>query len=369
MGRRSNQGFFESPHAVTYTLILLNSAAFALCLSGNSLMRIDPATLLRYGAIHQDALSGGEYWRFIAYAFLHANVLHFGLNMLCIAAWSGLLESRLGATYFTLVYLASAIGGGLASAYGHAGPFLGVGASGAISGIVGALLSLTILGRLTLSPQFFVITIGGNVMLAARIPHVDWLAHLGGFTAGFAACALLDGLEGLNRYWLRCKFPEFVKFALALAAALGAGILFLEMPPASGNGIYMDVAVWTAAVLLAIKLADLILSRPKGLAMLALAIAALYAAFPIAATAAIANPLPGYCLKARELAKAQAGLDTLVPYIDIACGHTALWPFMLPLLTFVATILLLRPELRRGLNDVGFIANNVRAERKRRPGV
>jgi membrane associated rhomboid family serine protease len=119
MGQGGKRAFFESPHAVTYTLILLNSAAFGLCLLGNSLVRIDPATLLHYGALYQDALTRKEYWRLVAYAFLHANVLHFGLNMLCIAAWSGLLEQRLGATYFIVVYLASAIGGGIASVFGH----------------------------------------------------------------------------------------------------------------------------------------------------------------------------------------------------------------------------------------------------------
>ena len=139
LGQRGKQAFFKSPHAATYILIFLNSVAFGLCLLGNSPVRIDPATLFHYGALYQDALARKEYWRLAASAFLHANVLHFGLNMLCIAAWSGLLEQRLGATYFVIVYLASAIGGAVASIHGHPGPFLGVGASGAISGIVGEL--------------------------------------------------------------------------------------------------------------------------------------------------------------------------------------------------------------------------------------
>ena len=137
------------------------------------------------------------------------------------------VENRLGATYFLIVYLVSAVGGGIASIEGHGGAFLTVGASGAISGIVGALLCLTILGKLPLTLQFFMVVIGINVLFSMNAAHVDWLAHLGGFTAGFAVCALLDTAENLNRYWLRCKFPEFVKSGMA-AAFTGAALLYFR---------------------------------------------------------------------------------------------------------------------------------------------
>ena len=267
MRRQNGQAFFQSPHAVTYILILMNAAMFAVSLIGSSLTRIDPATLFHYGALYPEVLPKQQYWRLIGYAFLHANVLHFGLNMLCIAAWSGLLEHRLGATYFLIVYLAWAVGGGVASLYGHSGAFLGVGASGAISGIVGGLLCLTILGKLALSPQFFIITIGVNGVLAARVANVDWLAHLGGFTAGFAACAVLDSLEELNRYWLKCKFPEFVKFGFVAACILGTALLYVEA--ASGTkSITVHAVEWGVSIVLSVKLADLILARQKGLGSL-----------------------------------------------------------------------------------------------------
>jgi rhomboid protease GluP len=368
MGQGSKLGFFASPHAATYIIILLNSAVFALCLIGSSLARIDPVTLFQNGALYHGALSRSEYWRLIAYAFLHANVLHFGLNMLCIGAWCGVLEHRLGATYFVIVYLASAIGGGIASIYGHPGPFLGVGASGAISGTVGALLCLTLLGKLSLSPQFFVVTIGANAVLAANVPNVDWMAHLGGFAAGFAAVGVLNALEIFNRYWLRCKFPEFVKFGIALAAAFTAGFVFLETPPDS-SGIGIRAAEAGLAMLVAIKLTDLVLSRPKGLAVLAPAMAALYAVVAAVAMSAMADRFSAYCIKLQNLAKAQPWAIGASPFIDTACGHTGVWPFVPIPIAFVMGLLLLRPELRRGLNDVGFIANTLRAERRRRAGL
>jgi rhomboid protease GluP len=369
MGQRGKLAFIASPHAATYTLILLNSAVFGLSLLGSSLARIDPATLFHYGALYQGALSRQEYWRLIAYAFLHANVLHFGLNMLCIGAWCGILEHRLGATYFLIVYLASAIGGAIASIYGHPGAFLGVGASGAISGVVGALLCLTLLGRLTLSAQFFVVTIGANVLLAARVPNVDWAAHLGGFAAGFISIAVLDGLEVFNRYWLRCKFPEFAKLGIAIAAVFAAWFLILQTPLASDGDLAARAVEGSTALLIAIKAADLILGRPKGLAILALAIAALYAALAAIGLSALAGRLPAYCINALDLTKAKTWAASAAPYVEAACRNTGLWPLVLAPFVFVAGLMLLRPELRRGLNDVGFIPNTLRAERRRREGL
>jgi membrane associated rhomboid family serine protease len=368
MGQRGKQTFFASPHAVTYILILLNSAVFGVCLLGNSLARIDSGTLFHYGALYHGALSRQEYWRLVAYAFLHANVLHFGLNMLCIGAWCGLLEHRLGATYFLIVYLASAIGGAIASIYGHPGVFLGVGASGAISGVLGALLCLTLLGRLTLSAQFFVVTIGANVLLAARVPNVDWAAHLGGFATGFASIAVLDALEGFNRRWLRCKFPEFVKLGIAIGAVFAAWFLYLETSLASGSETGVRIAEGILTLLIAVKLTDLLLARPKGLAILALAIAALYAALAAIGMSAMAGGFPAYCMKANDFAKAQT-MAAATPFLDAACRHAGLWHLVLAPIVFVASLMLLRPELRRGLNDVGFIANTFQAERRRRQGL
>jgi membrane associated rhomboid family serine protease len=368
MRRGRSQAFFESPHAVTYILILLNAAVFGLTLIGSSPVRIDSATLFNDGALYQDTLARKEYWRFVAYAFLHANILHFGLNMVCIAAWSGLLEHRLGATYFLAVYLASAIGGGIASLYGHAGPFLTVGASGAISGIVGALLCLTILGKLALSPQFFIVTIGINGILAARVPNVDWLAHAGGFTAGFASCALLNTLETFNRYWLRCKFPEFVKFGIAAVSVFIVLVLYFYVP-SSGRELAIYGAECGALILLLIKLADLALSRPKGLAVLALVIACFYASASFAIADALITRLPAYCEKVQSFAAASEAIREAKPYIAGACRYTSFLPALLALLTLIACLLLLWPEFRRGMNDVGFVANTLRAERNRRHGL
>ena len=368
MRQRERQSFFESPHAVTYVLILLNAVVFAITLMGSSLTRIDPATLFHYGALYPGVLPRQEYWRLIAYAFLHTNVLHFGLNMLCLAAWSGPLEHRLGATYFLFVYVVSAVGGGLASLYGHAGVFLGVGASGAISGIVGGLLCLTILGKLALSWQFFIVTIGLNGVMAVQVANVDWIAHLGGFTAGFAACAVLDSLEHLNRHWLKCKFPEFVKFGIAIACLLGLSLLSPEIASAS-QSVPAHTIEWGSGILLSIKLADLILDRRKGLGILALGTALFYGLLPWAVDSATSGAFQSYCIKAQSFAANGGMFWEATSLLSAICQHAALWPLVLGPIVFGVVLLILRRELFRGLRDAGFVANTLRAERNRRRGL
>ncbi len=363
MGQRVSESFFGSPHAVTYLVILLNSAMFALTLIGNSPMRIDSATLYHYGALYKPAIEQHEYWRLIAYAFLHGNIVHLALNMLCIGAWAGILEQRLGAAYFILVYLASAIGGGIASVEGHGDAFLSIGASGAISGIVGALLCLTILGKLPLSAQFFMVVIGVNVLFSANVAHVDWLAHLGGFTAGIAACALLDAVEHVNRYWLRCKFPEFVKSGIAAAFA-GAVLLYFDRYGEAGENAWLPALGAFAGLAAAVKLADIVLSLPKGLAVLAFVMAGLWGFLAYAASTAAPDFLAPYCEELASLSASAAVLSGAV------CGHTSLWPAILAVAGFLAALFFLRGELRRGLNDAaGFAASGFAAERRRREGL
>jgi len=89
----------------------------------------------------------GEYWRLFTAGFLHANILHIGLNMWCL--WSlGRLSERLFGKWQTIaIYMVTGVGGALLSiAYDHQRSELG--ASGAIFGLVGAVLAGVKFGNL-----------------------------------------------------------------------------------------------------------------------------------------------------------------------------------------------------------------------------
>ena len=96
-----------------------------------------------------------------------------------------------------------------------------------------------------LGANFFVVNIGLNAALSATVPNLDWASHLGGFAAGLIACAILDLVEKANAFFLRCKFPEFVKANLAVALGL-AGWMVWSSRPAN-----MALSVEGAALMLA----------------------------------------------------------------------------------------------------------------------
>ena len=202
--------FFAMPHAAVYVLIAVNIIIFALCVRQSGGAAISGEILFAHGAMYAGALDRHEYWRLLAYGFLHANLLHLATNMLCLALWGAHLERRVGPFYFIVIYLCAVIGGAIVGRYTHADPYLTVGASGGISGVLGALLCLWILGKIDATAGFFVINIGLNVALAFSVRNIDWGAHFGGFAFGLIACALIDLLGRANALVLRCKFPEYL---------------------------------------------------------------------------------------------------------------------------------------------------------------
>jgi hypothetical protein len=194
--------------------------------------------------------------------------LHLATNMLCLVLWGGHLEKRIGSFYFAVVYLAALIGGGIVSDLTHSGAYLTVGASGAVSGILGALLCLWLLGRVDLAANFFVVNIGLNVVLALSFSRIDWSGHLGGFAAGLISCAVLDLLEKVIAHIFRCKFPEFVKMNGLIV--LGAPMVYFvgskAISPPLGAEAWVLLAACTMACFALVKALDLLLSMKKGLA-------------------------------------------------------------------------------------------------------
>jgi membrane associated rhomboid family serine protease len=279
---RTNRSFFAGPHAAVFLLLTANILFFGLCLAQTGMVAIPTDDLLRNGAMYSFALGRHEYWRLIAYGFLHANLFHLTLNMICLAIWGGHLERRVGAFYFIVIYVCALVAGAVVSNATHAGPYLTVGASAAISGVLGALLSLRILGRVDLPASFFVVNIGLNVALALGNSSIDWAAHIGGFAARMIVCALLDLLEKVNARLLRCKFPEFVKIN-AFVVVAGVALLFWNTGSAAAatSENFWPALAYVSAFCVAVKLLDLVLSMKKGLAIVALSFCAANAALSI----------------------------------------------------------------------------------------
>jgi membrane associated rhomboid family serine protease/uncharacterized membrane protein (UPF0136 family) len=357
---RTGQGFIEIPHAAVYVLLTANIVAFGLCLNQATGQAIPIDVLYRDGAMYTSALQRHEYWRLVAYGFLHFNLVHLLGNMLCLVLWGGHLERRVGAAYFLVIYACALIFGALVGHFIHTTPYLTAGASGATSGILGALLCLWLLGKLDFPFGFFVINIGLNVVIAFNA-RVDWGVHLGGFAAGLIACAALDLVEKANARLLRCKFPEFVKtnlFALVFAFA----VVLLGSPDASQGGIAF--ALYAAFYLLVIKAIDIVLSRKKGLAVVAILLAIANAALVPLAAYAFAPQFASTCSAPRPTAT--IALQTA---LNATCSSPTVTIAGVAALVLVLTVFLYSQDIYRGLHDVGFVSTSLQAERKRHQGI
>jgi len=341
---------FESPQLTVQLLLAVNIVVYGLCIMQSGQADIPGALLFRYGAMYSGAIERGEYWRLITAGFLHATPFHLLGNMLCLVLWGGLLERRLGALYFTCIYLSGLIAGGVVSNITHAGPYLSVGASGAISAVLGALLSLRLLGLIGLPWNFFVINIGLNIALAAGVSRIDWGAHLGGFAAGMIGCVCLDILERMMARLLRCKFPEFVKMNGFIVFVIVAAYCWNTVAFSQQNSwvlAFVAVVVGCAAI----KATDLILSVKKGLAIVVVAFALANPALVLLWSSGITEVLASLC----------AGRPGMAVCTNID-GSIAL----AALAVFAFTVLLYWPQFARGISDVGFIGAGLRGERSRR---
>ena len=318
--------------------------------------------LYRSGGMYTTAIARHEYWRLLTYGFLHVNFVHLTMNMLCLVLWGGHLERRVGAAYFLIIYLCAMVFGAVIGNGIHSTPYLTVGASGATSGILGALLCLWILGKLEVGFDFFAINIGLNIAFAFGNSRIDWGVHLGGFAAGLITCALLDLIEKANAWTLRCKFPEVVKVNLTLLACVIA--LWVWSGPAqtiaAGDSARALIIIIVAACCAVVKLVDLALSMKKGLAVVVIALAGANAA---------AAMLCGWALAFACWPHLPIGYLPLDIFLVIFCPNSILISGLTAIGVAALTLYLGAKEISRGIEDVGFVATSLRAERSRRHGL
>jgi membrane associated rhomboid family serine protease len=175
---------FEGTGAlVTKAMIAANVLVFLVCLAQGSSLNQVSGTLFERGALYiPGGLDQGEWWRLITAAFLHANLLHLGMNMFVLWIVGAPVEQAIGRGRFLALYLVSGLAGS-AGALIFDPDKVTVGASGAIFGILGAALVLESQRNYVLGGQalgFIVI----NLVLTVAIPNISVGGHLGGLAGG-----------------------------------------------------------------------------------------------------------------------------------------------------------------------------------------
>ncbi len=190
---------------VTYVLVLVNIVVFAV-----ELVRGDPF-IVEWSFVPQRFLDdpAGEFWTLFTCMFLHGGWFHIVGNMLYLWVFADNVEDNFGHFRFLAFYLVCGLAATVAqmSVDIHSEiPTLG--ASGAIAGALGAYVLLFPRGRVKVLLGFFVIPLPAFVVLGLWIilqllsgigsilgPEaqggVAYMAHLGGFTAGFMLALVL----------------------------------------------------------------------------------------------------------------------------------------------------------------------------------
>lgn len=213
----------------TTLLMGINTAVFlGMILSSGELMGFGPQTTHLWGGNDGIYTLSGEYWRLVTAGFVHLNLLHFAMNMWCLWSLGQLSERLFGSSVTLAIYLLTGVGGALLSVGVH--PLHGeVGASAAIFGIAGAVLSGIKFGNVPVasiqkrqifsSLIFFVIF---NLSFG-MLPGIDNLAHLGGLVSGFLFGAPLASAAASGK-----KMFEWGTIVVATLVLVGIGSKVVE---------------------------------------------------------------------------------------------------------------------------------------------
>jgi rhomboid protease GluP len=173
-----NFGLFVA--MVVYSMGLGNSSA---------LMGFDPTTLHQFGDKDQPyILLRGEWWRIVTAGFLHGGLMHIGMNSWVLYDLGTQVEEIYGTSRYVVFYLLSSMGGFLASTFWSDVP--SVGASAALTGLIGAMIALGVRSKTSMGAairgQYIRWAIYILLFGLLRIFHIDNAAHIGGMVTGFA---------------------------------------------------------------------------------------------------------------------------------------------------------------------------------------
>jgi membrane associated rhomboid family serine protease len=188
-----------------------------------ALMNLDGRALVVTGANYGPLSGGPEPWRLLTAIFLHAGILHLAFNSWALVTIGRLIEHLYGPRKMFVLFIVTGVAGNILSLWWHGPRMLGIGASGAIFGLIGVAAVYGMrrgdaLGQ-NLRQQMLSWAIYGVVM--GFLLRADNAAHIGGFLAG-AGSAFVVNEEGVRRGSL----PDGVWTLLAAVSAIAAAASF-----------------------------------------------------------------------------------------------------------------------------------------------
>jgi membrane associated rhomboid family serine protease len=178
--RRTSAG--STNGLVTKSLIAANVIIYLITASQGAGLNTPGGSLFVKWALYGPAVAQGDWWRLITAAFLHASLIHIGLNMYVLWIIGSPVEEYLGRARFLALYFVAGLAGS-AGALVVTPLAVTVGASGAIFGILGALLIIEwqTTGRLAGNAMTWIVI---NLALSFVISNISIGGHVGGLIGG-----------------------------------------------------------------------------------------------------------------------------------------------------------------------------------------
>lgn len=227
---RARTGVFQP--VVTWTIIALTAVISLAAMFSPS------DDLIRLLMLDKQGVAAGEWWRLLTVTLVHGNLIHLAFNMYALYIAGPLVEALYGRALFVLFYLLAAAAGSVASFLIVANP--SVGASGAVFGLFGVLLTATYVHKPALGRQARALT-GQIAMLivinlaigfglgGGFIGRIDNAAHVGGLIAGawLGFVVVPRGAATLASFWRGLPQVEGVLGDDRVVTLLRVGALLL----------------------------------------------------------------------------------------------------------------------------------------------
>lgn len=172
---------------ITLSLIIINVIIFILMYAFGK-GSLDNETLVNFGANYLPLTKSGEYYRLITSAFIHIGLTHLVLNMYSLYIIGSSIEYFYGKLKYIIIYLFSALIGSLFTVVLSSSNTLAAGASGAIFGLLGAMLYFGYhyrgyIGNSIISQIIPIILV--NIFFGLITPGIGNAAHIGGLIGGY----------------------------------------------------------------------------------------------------------------------------------------------------------------------------------------
>lgn len=180
----------SEPHVATSVILNINIlVCLVMILSGVHVLSPNGIELMEWGANRTYETTHGEWWRLITSMFVHGGVVHLLFNIYGLYLGSTFLELIYGAKRYAVVYIVSGIVAGAASIFWHEN-VASVGASGAIFGVFGAILSFVFTDTFQKDGKRLLLFmfgpyVGINLLFGFAGMGIDNAAHIGGLACGF----------------------------------------------------------------------------------------------------------------------------------------------------------------------------------------